>query len=215
MQIVYEDDNIIVVFKDAGEPAQTSKGSVPDLVSKIKVHLVKDIGIKGDPYVGVIHRLDQPVSGLLVFAKDKTSAAVLSRQIQTDLMNKIYTATVEGVLPEKSAAVLTDYMYKDTKDSKAIIADPKTSDSNKDIKKAELSYEVLSSDTESGTSKLKISLKTGRFHQIRAQLSNIGYPITGDVKYGAKKTSEKGIGLTACELDFMHPKTKKKMHFEA
>ena len=216
MRIVYEDDSIIVIHKDAGEATQTKKASAEDVVSMLKKHICAETGIKKDPYVGVIHRLDQPVEGLLVFAKSKTAAAELSRQIQGDLINKIYTATVEGVLSEQSSEVLIDYIYKDTKENKAVIADSADirAQSGKEIKRAELSYKVLKADDAENISVLKIHLKTGRFHQIRAQLSFMGHPITGDVKYGAKKSSLKGIGLIASELDFIHPKTKEKMHFE-
>lgn len=220
MQIVYEDDNIIVVHKDAGEPTQTAKSTAPDLVSKLKMYLVKSSGKKGNPYIGVIHRLDQPVEGLLVFAKDKESAASLSKQVQTDFMNKIYTAKVCGNLSEGTSEKLTDYMYKDSKENKSVIVNKEELKSGSkpgtesEIKKAELGYEVIKNDKDLGISILRVHLKTGRFHQIRAQLSHMGYPIVGDVKYGAEKTCGKGIGLIASELEFFHPKTKKKMHFE-
>lgn len=213
MKIIYEDDNIIVVHKEAGEPTQTAKGTVPDLVSMIKVHIAKTNKSKGNPYVGVVHRLDQPVSGLLVFAKDSQSASILSKQLQRDIMNKIYTATTEGTGILRTSGDLIDYMYKDAKLSKSIIVGD-TVDSTNNIKKAELHYEVISVNEEEQTTTLKIVLKTGRFHQIRAQLSNMGFPIVGDVKYGAKRNSSKGILLSAVALDFVHPKTKKKMHFE-
>lgn len=228
MKIIYEDEKIIVVHKDAGEPTQTARGLVPDLVSKIKVYLSKNRGQKGEPYVGVVHRLDQPVEGLLVFAKDKNCAAALSRQVNNDLMNKIYTATVEGVILEESEKVVVDYMYKDSKDNKAIVVSEKengnscqknnkkseNSADNREIKRAELSFGVISTDSNKDESVLRIHLKTGRFHQIRAQLSHMGHPIAGDVKYGAKKRAAKGIGLVASEIEFIHPVTKKQMHFE-
>ena len=221
MHVIYEDDNIIVVHKEAGEATQTQRGSAPDLVSKLKKHIADETGIKKDAYIGVVHRLDQPVEGLLVFARDKDSAGILSRQVQNDLMNKIYIATVEGFLPKGSKGVLIDRMYKDVRESRAVIVNQDTENCKKgsysengNLKKAELSYEVLKSDTNMGTSVLKIHLKTGRFHQIRSQLSNMGHPIVGDVRYGADRTNSKGIGLIAKELDFIHPKTKEKMHFE-
>lgn len=213
MQVVYEDENIIVVHKEAGEPTQTAKGSVPDLVSKLKNHIAKTSGKKGNPYVGVVHRLDQPVSGLLVFAKDPQSASVLSKQLNNDIMNKTYTATVDGTGIHRTSGELIDYMYKDPRMNKSIITTDMTG-STKNVKKAELYYEVISVNEKEQTTTLKILLKTGRFHQIRSQLSNMGFPIVGDVKYGAKRTSGKGILLSAVELDFVHPKTKKKMHFE-
>lgn len=213
MQIVFEDDSIIVVYKEAGEPTQTAKGSVPDLVSKLKVHLAKSSRQKGEPYVGVVHRLDQPVAGLLVFAKDKNSAAALSKQVQTDLMNKIYTAKVQGIWKEAPEGSLVNYICKDLKESKAKIISESDAKSNNSAKRAELLYEVTKISEEDNMTELRIQLKTGRFHQIRAQLSEKGYPIVGDVKYGAEKSPQKGIGLCADELVFIHPMTHKEMAF--
>ena len=213
MQIVYEDDNIIVVHKEAGEPTQTARSVIPDLVSKLKVYLSQSSVKKAEPYLGVIHRLDQPVEGLLVFAKNKTAAAELSRQVQTSLMNKIYTAKVHGILEDTGKCTLKNYIYKDVKESKAIVISDAMANKNKDAKQAELSYEVLEVDRSNNTTALRIYLKTGRFHQIRAQLSNLGYPIVGDVKYGGEKSSQKGICLCASELEFVHPLTRKRMNF--
>lgn len=210
MKIIYEDESIIVVGKEAGEATQTSKGYEEDLVSKIKLHLSKNSGKKGDIYVGVVHRLDQVVSGLLVFAKDKKAAADLSRQVQSNLMNKIYTATVQGIITENGKEVV-DYVYKDSQNSKCIIT---TADDPKG-KIAKLSFELLKINENDNTSTLKIKLETGRFHQIRAQLSNMGFPIVGDVKYGAEKSRNKGIMLKATEIEFIHPKTKKNKKLES
>lgn len=213
MKVIYEDDNIIVVNKEAGEATQSASASSKDIVSMLKNYIAKSTGKKGDIYIGVVHRLDQPVSGLLVFAKDSQSASILSKQLQKDIMNKVYTAIVEGMNIPRASGNLVDYMYKDPKTNKSIIVG-NVMDSAKNIKKAELYYEVISVNEEDETTTLKIVIKTGRFHQIRSQLSNMGFPIVGDSKYGAKSKCDKGILLSAVALDFVHPKTKKKMHFE-
>ena len=219
MKILFEDDSIIVVYKEAGEATQTSAVAGKDLVSAIKVHLAKSSQKKGDPYVGVIHRLDQPVSGILVFAKNPRVAADLSKQVSSDEMTKIYTAKVEGVIEGNNAEVrLTDYMYKDSKQNKAVIVqrdDGKDCMGNK-VQKAELFYTVKEVKEAENISILQIRLITGRFHQIRAQLSNIGHPIVGDRKYGSQSASQSGnngIALSADRLMFAHPVSKEKMDF--
>lgn len=230
MKILYEDNSIIVINKPAGTATQSANIASKDCVSLIKQHLKKENpNIKGEPYVGVIHRLDQPVSGILVFAKDSKSAAKLSAQVGGTQMNKIYNALVDGIFPVNEERTLTNMIYKDSKEKKACIVDDKA-DSNKlpkDVKvqKAILSYKVESADVERNTSFLKITLKTGRFHQIRAQLSHLGHPIAGDKKYGSEilcpsdfdinNTNPKAaIALMACSLEFMHPLTGKIMKFD-
>lgn len=225
MEILYEDKNIIVIKKPAGVATQSANISQVDCVSYIKQYLKSnDSAIKGEPYVGVIHRLDQPVSGILVFAKDSKSAAILSKQVQT-IMCKRYQALVEGVVESDGDTELICNMYKDSKNNKSIVVSNDKAakvPSNVKLQKAILSYNVECVDGENTI--LNIRLKTGRFHQIRAQLSSIGHPIAGDKKYGSTVTcpsdfnngegSNKGaIALVACELTFNHPITGKEMNF--
>lgn len=233
MEVLFEDKNIIVIKKPAGVATQSANITQKDCVSLIKEHLRKtEANISsGEPYVGVIHRLDQPVAGILVFAKDSNCAAILSKQVQGELMCKKYHAAVEGIVDVCEETELTNVMYKDSRESKAVVLDGDVKSKkagNIKLQTATLYYktELISEETKSTL--LAIRLVTGRFHQIRAQLSAMGHPILGDKKYGSqnacpedfiKKVSGKenirnSIALVADELTFVHPVTKKEMHFE-
>ena len=212
MNILYEDEDIIVVVKPPGLATQTAGISKKDVVSELKSYLYRSKGIK-NPYVGVIHRLDQPVEGLLVFALNENSAKILSKQINDNVIKKKYIAVVEGIIESTEQETLIDNICKDGKSNKAYIVKDKT----KDSKKAELKYKKLDEDTKQGITLLEIELITGRFHQIRCQLSNAGFPIVNDEKYGAKASEDiskrQSIALCASNLFLKHPKTKKNMKF--
>lgn len=223
LNIIYEDKDIIVCFKPSGLATQTAKLSEPDMVSLLKNYLSGQ-GIK-NPYVGVIHRLDMPVSGLLVFAKNKKAAVVLSKQIQDGNANKDYIALCYGTLVPKNGT-LTHYLCKDarTKTAKAISKEMYENLQKTDkeqvpgYKKAVLSYETEWENE--NTSMIKVHLETGRFHQIRAQLSAFGNPLLGDKKYGTvesqKLSMKMQIGTTALcayKLMLLHPMTGKKLEF--
>ena len=171
MNIVYEDDNIIVVDKPAGLIVEGGKAGEPDLESECLKHL-KSRGEKCE--IHVVHRLDKPVSGLIVLAKDAASAAVLSKQIQDKTMKKQYEACVFVTGDHPNEAVLKDYLVKDPMNNISRVAG-KTS---KGAKEAVLSYKTVSQ--EGKTAVLRIDLMTGRHHQIRVQLSNAGLPLLGD-----------------------------------
>lgn len=216
LDVLFEDNEIIVCFKPAGIAVESADIRSVDMVSLIKSYLSKN----ADPYLGIIHRLDQPVSGILVFAKTPAAAAKLSHQVQTDDMSKFYSATVQGDarkingnLPSVSfnsddSITITDYLIKDSRLNKALTVPS----GNKSAKEARLILRVLSYNEVDDTSVLRIKLLTGRFHQIRAQLSNLGYPILGDVKYGAVADNTfRGIALCADELSFIHPSTGKRI----
>ena len=165
------------------------------------------------PYLGVVHRLDQPVSGLVVFAKNKDAAAFLSKQAAGTDMEKIYEATVYGHLPEKEG-VLENYLIKDGKTNMSLVYDEEVPES----KYSKLAYEVISSDEKTDT--VRIKLYTGRHHQIRAQFAHAGYPLLGDVKYAREEVCKysKTLGirfvkLEAVELSFVHPSTKERVRF--
>lgn len=234
-KIIYEDESVIVVHKPTGLATQTSKLGQQDLVSEIKNYLsrkrIQDTtskNISKEPYVGLIHRLDQPVEGILVLAKNEFAAAQLSAQITKDKMKKCYYAFVYGK-PEQTNGVLEDYLLKDSKTNLSKVV-PKNTD-NRDVKRAELMYKSIKTvDKLPGiggeclqvtASLMDIQLKTGRHHQIRVQFAYAGIPLLGDYKYGTAESIDasreinlKNVALCAYRLDFMHPKTQKEMHME-
>ncbi len=210
IEVLYEDRSIIVIYKPAGLATQTANVRQPDCVSLIKEHIrAESPGNKKEPYVGIVHRLDQPVAGILVFAKDSKAASSLSRQVQSSVMNKNYLAMVEGILDVPEETEITDRLYKDGKAGKAIVADQAPSGIR--IQEASLTYRTKQILEEENKTILSVRLITGRFHQIRAQLSHLGNPIVGDVKYGAKTSYPSGIALVANRLEFVHPATGEKV----
>lgn len=183
------------------------------MVSMIKNYLAKAEKEKS-PYVGVIHRLDQPVSGLLVFAKNKQAAADLSRQIQDGNANKDYLALCYGV-PKEKIGTLEHYICKDSQTKVAKVSEK---EENSSYKKAILEYEVEAEKEDCAI--LKVHLHTGRFHQIRAQFAFAGNSLLGDMKYATKDCKELSmkkrinkIALCAYRLVLKHPKTKEQMEF--
>lgn len=211
LQILFEDNDIIVCYKPAGVPTQTAKMGAQDMESLLKNHIYKTQKEKKPPYVAVIHRLDQPVEGLLVFAKTPSAAKELSKEVQRGAgFGKYYKAVLCGV-PKETTGKLENYLVKDGKTNTSRVCEP----SEKDAKKAILNYEVLKVQEEKCL--VRVKLDTGRHHQIRVQMSHMGCPILGDTKYGTQGV-EKGmwqqIALCAYRLEFVHPKTKKKMSFE-
>lgn len=205
--ILYEDNAIIVCVKEAGVATQTKKIGQKDMESMLRTYRMQ----KGEPsYIGVVHRLDQPVSGVMVFAKTKEAAADLSRQIATKAADKYYYAVTDGV-PDKVKGTLEDYLLRDGKTNLSKVADKKTAGA----KRAELSYEVLEKDETKAL--VKIKLATGRHHQIRVQLAHAGWPLMGDRKYNFKENMNNGnqpMCLCSYKLGFSHPVTKKKLEFE-
>ena len=232
--IIYEDPHIIVCHKPAGLPVQSARIGTADMVSLLKNHLAraaaetpKGTGAKGKgltPYLAVIHRLDQPVEGLLVFAKTPAAAKELNRQLTSSGFGKYYRAAVMGV-PDPAEGTLEDYMVRDGRTNMSHICTEKTPGA----KPARLHYRVLETYEDAGavTSLVKIRLDTGRHHQIRVQMAHMGCPLVGDRKYGAcnpEKTNGKNIPvhtksaeplrLCAYRLEFKHPATRKDMVFE-
>lgn len=220
-QIIYEDKDVLVCYKPAGIAVQSANIAQQDMVSELKNYLAT----QGDknPYIGVVHRLDQPVSGILVFAKNQSAAASLSAQVQDGRAGKIYRSLVFGAFDEVSKeGVLEDILLKDAKTNTSRIIKEGSKEA-KQGKKAKLSYKVLQtiSVEEESYSEVEIQLFTGRHHQIRVQFANAGHPILGDTKYGSPVSAElsarvgKGLKLCAYRLSFIHPKTKKEVEFTA
>lgn len=212
--ILYEDTDILVCLKPAGIPTQSSRIGTPDMVSILKNYLYNNITQKKEPYLAVIHRLDQPVEGLLVFAKTPSSAKSLNKQLTSFGFGKHYRALLTGT-PPSLESVLTDYMVKDGKSNTSRIC---TSDTP-GAKKAILHYKIIQSA--SPYSLADITLETGRHHQIRVQMAHLGCPIVGDRKYSGisactntENISCQTLQLFACRLSFKHPRTGKQMNFE-
>lgn len=220
--ILYEDSDLLVCLKPAGVAAQNERGFQPAMTDLLKQHLTKQNGKKGDPYLGIIHRLDKPVGGIMVYAKTKTAAASLSKQITFNQIKKHYYAVLSAT-PLKPSATLTDYLVHDKKNNYSFISEP----SNPKAKKAELSYQILKqiSLTQGEQTDIltlvHILLKTGRHHQIRVQFSNLGCPLYGDLKYNPTfkpipsltQKNSSSIALYSYCLEFIHPKTGKVMQF--
>lgn len=217
--ILFEDKEIIVCRKPAGIAVQNARIGAMDLESSLKNYLAMQAGGgRRIPYLAVIHRLDQPVEGILVFGKTPEAAKSLSAQITAGKMEKIYLAVTYGQQAEtgKKETVLEDYLKKDGKSNTSSVVNANTPGA----KKARLSYEVLGEavDEISGKKKwlLRIHLDTGRHHQIRVQMAHAGMPLAGDRKYGAGTNVTIGAGslaLCAASLTFFHPITGKVMKF--
>jgi len=214
LTVIYEDIHVIVCCKPAGVATQTRRTGEPDMVSLIKNHIYRQAKDKQEPYLAVIHRLDQPVEGLLVFAKTPFAAKELNRQLQQKDFGKHYLALLCGK-PENIQGTLTDYLIKDgqTNMSRVCCAD------EPGAKKARLDYRLISNTAAEhpGTCLAEITLTTGRHHQIRVQMAHMGCPLLGDTKYNpdpylaGHKTA---LALCAYKLTFLHPKTKKQMLYQ-
>lgn len=205
LNILYEDNHIIVVEKKPNILSQSDITGDIDLLSMVKRYVKERYNKPGNVYVGLVHRLDRPVGGIMVFAKTSKAAKRLNEQIKNHEFNKIYLAVLDGTLKNKNGK-LVNYLYKDEKLKKSMVVDK----SHLKAKLSELNYEVIGYNDDKTI--VKINLITGRHHQIRVQFSNIGYPLVGDQLYG--KENKKQIMLYAYKLEFIHPTTKEKMTYQ-
>lgn len=217
-QIVYEDEAVLVIRKPAGLATESAGIGQKDVVSELKNYVAKKNPGKM-PYLGVVHRLDQPVEGLLVFAKTKKAAENLTVQLGKGMLKKEYLAVVCGKVTENTGR-LVDYLAKEK--GMAVVKDAADTQAEKaadpQAKKAVLTY---TKKAENGRfTLLAVQIETGRFHQIRAQLSHAGFPILGDEKYGSEESKElsrekkiRFTALCAASLSFRHPVTGKTMAF--
>ena len=202
LDVLYEDNHLIAVYKPAGVLAQGDKTGDICLMDEARAYLKKKYQKSGNVFLGLLHRLDRPVSGVVLLAKTTKGASRLSEQFREHQIEKIYNAIVVGKM-KQGKGVLINRLQKDTDKKRAIIG------KDREGKEAELSYKVLSSNDK--LSLLEIKTQTGRFHQIRAQLSAIGHPVLGDIKYGAPfALPDKSITLSATSLSFETPTTKEK-----
>lgn len=209
MRVVYEDNHIIIVYKNPGEIVQGDKTGDKPLSETIKEYLKEKYNKPGNVFCGVVHRIDRPVAGLVIFAKTSKALTRLNEMLRKNEIHKTYWAMVEGK-PKEKEATLECFMRSDGRMNKSFPCHEKTPDA----KKAILHYSTIA-EGERYTI-LKVNLITGRKHQIRMQLSEMGNPIKGDLKYGARRSNpDGGISLLAKEIEFIHPVSKKPIHIIA
>ena len=240
LDILYEDNDIIVCHKAPGVSSQQERSYDPDMVSMLMNHFVKN-GVK-NPYVGVVHRLDKPVAGVIIYGKTKAATLALSKQITERKCTKKYNAIICGnirnlasssnVIIEDRTYTLNDYLLRDAKTNTSMVVDiaDKKYSTNKEVKKSSLRFNVIktinltednplykeNSPFGNVLSLVDIELLTGRHHQIRVQFSNAGFPLWGDLKYStfSKECNQrKGVALCSYSLTITHPTTKKEMTF--
>ncbi|MFR5508075.1 MAG: RluA family pseudouridine synthase [Clostridia bacterium] len=207
LKIIYEDNHIIVVEKKPNIPSQSDKTGDIDMLTIVKDYIKEKYNKPGNVYLGLVHRLDRPVGGIMIFAKTSKAASRLSNQVREKIFKKEYLAVVDGEFEQKKGS-LTDYLYKDERNNISKVVKK----GKKNAKLANLDYEVLKYNNVKNLSLVKINLHTGRHHQIRVQLANFNHSIFGDQKYGTRGQG-KQIALWAYKLTIIHPITKEKMEF--
>ncbi len=209
MQVIYEDNHIIAINKEIGEIVQSENPEDQPLENKVKAYIKAKYDKKGDVFLGVVHRIDQPVSGVVLFARTSKALVRLNEMFKEKTVKKIYWAIVKNK-PEADSGTLVNYIRRNQNQNKSYVAN-----SEKDgAKKASLAYNLI------GASKnyflLEIELHTGRHHQIRAQLAFIKSPIRGDLKYGYERSNtDGGINLHARSIGFVHPVSKQPIEIVA
>lgn len=208
LKILYEDNHIIVVEKKPNIPSQGDKTGDIDMLTIIKQYIKERDNKPGNVYLGLIHRLDRPVGGVMVFAKTSKAAARLSEQVRNKELKKEYLVVADGKF-ENEKGHLENYLLKSEKNNLSKIVKEGT----KNAKLAILDYKVIKYKEEIDLSVVKINLHTGRHHQIRVQLSGINHSIYGDQKYGTRGHG-KQIALWAYKLTIKHPVTKEELSFE-
>lgn len=207
LKVIYEDNHIIVVEKKPNIPSQSDKTGDIDMLTIVKEYIKEKYNKPGNVYLGLVHRLDRPVGGIMIFAKTSKAASRLSNQVREKIFKKEYLAVVDGRFEQKKGS-LKDYLYKDERNNISKVVKKE----KKNAKLASLDYEVLKYNNVKNLSLVKINLHTGRHHQIRVQLSNFNHSIFGDQKYGTRGQG-KQIALWAYKLTIIHPITKEEMEF--
>lgn len=212
IKIVFEDNHIIVAVKPAGVLSQADGSDAPDMLTLLKEYIKVTYDKPGNVFLGLLHRLDRPVSGIMVFAKTSKAASRISEQIRERKVTKRYRAVVEGVFKETSGT-LTHYALKDPNTNNTKIFE--AGKAPKDAKPVKLSYDVVTVGEYKGkkVSLVEIDLHTGRSHQIRTQLQYIGHPLLGDARYGSG-LYKGDIALESFMLGFDHPTTKEHLEFK-
>lgn len=202
IKILYEDNHLLVVEKPINVLVQADNTHDLDLLSILKEDLKKRYQKPGNVYLGLVHRLDRPVGGVMVFAKTSKAASRLSEQVRTHQLEKCYFAVIEGTMNIKKGT-LVDFLKKDEKLNQVFV--------DSTGKESILDYEIVK--VKQGYSLVKIDLKTGRSHQIRVQFSSRKHPLYGDQKYNRNSKAGEQIALYAYQLTFFHPITKEKLTF--
>lgn len=205
--ILYEDNHIIVVLKPQNMPSCSDDSKDLDMLTAIKNYIKERDNKPGNVYIGLVHRLDRPTGGVMVFAKTSKAAARLSEQMKTgDFCKKYYTVLV-GTLAKKQQT-LTNYLKKNPINNMVYVC----GQSVEGAKFAELEYKVI--EEKAGLSLTEVTLHTGRSHQIRVQMSHIGCPVYGDMRYGGENAVKGNLALWATSLTFTHPVTKERLTFK-
>lgn len=207
LNIIFEDNHIIVVEKPVNIPSQEDKTGDLDMLSVIKKYLKDKHNKPGNVYLGLVHRLDRPTGGIMVFAKTSKAASRLSEEIRMRRFSKKYRAIVKGSIDERG--IMEDYLVKNEKLNKSFVTNSK----NKNGKLAKLEYKKIKYIKETNTSLVDITLLTGRHHQIRVQFSERGHPIFADSKYD-KPYKNQDLKLYAYYLSFKHPVKDEVLEFE-
>jgi len=209
LNILFEDNHLIVVNKNPGELTQGDITGDETLGDKIKAYLKKKYNKPGNVYLGIAHRLDRPTSGVIIFTKTSKALTRLNELFKKNEIKKTYWAIVKK-MENKATEKLENFLIKNQKKNKSYV----TKNSNKYAKKAVLTYKIILELK--NYSLLKINLETGRHHQIRTQLSHIGFPIKGDLKYGYSRSNNDGsIHLHSRKVQFIHPVSKKNIEITA
>ena len=209
MQVVYEDNHIIIVNKESGEIVQGDKTGDRPLADKVKAYIKEKYAKPGEVFLGVVHRLDRPVAGLVVFARTSKALTRLNDMFRNNEVHKTYWAITKQ-RPAEMEGMLTHWIVRNEKQNKSYAYDRERPNS----KKAILKYKVVGASD--NYTLIEVNLLTGRHHQIRCQLAKMGCPIRGDLKYGAKRSNPDGsISLLARSISFVHPVSKKTIFVEA
>ncbi len=208
-QILYEDNHILIINKNVGQLVQGDKTGDKSLLELLKSFIKERDQKPGNVFLGLVHRIDRPTSGLVIYAKTSKALSRLTQMVKNREIKKTYWAIVpKEIIPQSQT--LTHYLKKNEKNNKAIVYNGETNGA----KKAILNYQIIK--TLDNYMLLEIDLQTGRHHQIRAQLSKIGVPIKGDLKYGAPRSNpDGGISLHAKSLEFIHPVSKEQIKITA
>lgn len=208
LKVLYEDNHIIVVVKPVNIPSQGDKTGDEDMLTIIKKYIKEKYNKPGDVYLGLVHRLDRPTGGVMVFAKTSKAASRLSEQVREKQIQKKYLCIVDGKL-EKEKDTWKDYLLKNERNNISRVVKENT----KNAKEAILDYEVIKYNAEIDLSVVKVNLHTGRHHQIRVQFASRNHSLCGDQKYGTRGRG-KQLALWAYSLIFIHPTKKERMEFE-